>query len=216
MENIKAAYDIYDEIIGKIKKNRISTTEVADVLGKTGEVWLVQPINRGFHKVGRIHLTFAHKNSNWVMHRDIEDLQPDTILLVDLIDCDDRAPLGDIVAKYALLYCGASAIVVNGKVRDAARLIKENWPIWSIGASPIGCVNTESDGHADVELDLEMANGIAVCDDSGMIVIPKSKISEDFLIGLDQIEALEDAWYECIDRRKLSTFQTICLRAYES
>lgn len=216
MENIKEAYDIYDEIIGKIKKNRISTTEVADVLGKTGEVWLVQPINRGFHKVGRIHLTFAHKNSNWVMHRDIEDLQPDTILLVDLIDCDDRAPLGDIVAKYALLYCGASAIVVNGKVRDAARLIKENWPIWSTGASPIGCVNTESDGHADVELDLEMANGIAVCDDSGMIVIPKSKISEDFLIGLDQIEALEDAWYECIDRRKLSTFQTICLRAYES
>jgi hypothetical protein len=31
---------------------------------------------------------------------------------------------------------------------------------------------------------------------------------------LEFIEEQEDIWYECIDRRKWSTFKTICQKAY--
>ena len=38
--------DIQKEIIAYIKRNRVSTTEVADCLGKTGAVAMVDAVNR--------------------------------------------------------------------------------------------------------------------------------------------------------------------------
>ena len=55
---------------------------------------------------------------------------------------------------------------------------------------------------------------IAVCDDSGVVVIPKGFISEEFYNRLVAIEEQEDIWYDCIDRRKWSTYKTICLKEY--
>jgi len=31
---------------------------------------------------------------------------------------------------------------------------------------------------------------------------------------LEFVEAQEDIWYECVDRRKWSTFDTVCLKKY--
>lgn len=57
----------------------------------------------------------------------------------------DKAIFGDLVSKYILLYKRAKAIVINGILRDIPDLIKENYPIWLNGKSPIGCVNRKMD-----------------------------------------------------------------------
>ena len=47
-----------------------------------------------------------------------------------------------------------------------------------------------------------------------MVVIPKTQITEEFYDKLVAIELQEDIWYDCIDRKKWSTFKTICLKDY--
>ena len=46
--------DIKNEIIRKIRMNRISTTEVADCLGKTGVFKDSHAVNRGHFAVGNV------------------------------------------------------------------------------------------------------------------------------------------------------------------
>ena len=55
---------------------------------------------------------------------------------------------------------------------------------------------------------------IAVCDDTGVVIVAEHEQTEDFVSRLEFIEEQEDIWYECIDRRKWSTYKTICEKAY--
>lgn len=56
--------EIYSRIIDYIRMNRVSTTEVADCLGKKGALEGVHALNRGHFRVGRIKYLFAVKESN--------------------------------------------------------------------------------------------------------------------------------------------------------
>ena len=44
--------DIVDKIVEYIQTNKVSTTEVADCLGKTGVIPNIYPVNRGKHSHG--------------------------------------------------------------------------------------------------------------------------------------------------------------------
>lgn len=121
--------DIKLQIINYIKRNRVSTTEIADCLGKSGAIENVYPLNRGHFCVGEINYYFAVEESNWYIHEELEKGCMDRVVFIDAIDVNNRAIVGDIVSKYAILYQGACAIVTNGKMRDAHTLIKENYPI---------------------------------------------------------------------------------------
>lgn len=211
--------DIKEKIIDYITKNRVSTTEVADCLGKTGAIENVLPLNRGHFAVGEIQYLYAIQESNWTVHEDLDKIPvTDKIILIDAIDVHGRAVVGDIVSKYILLYMGNKAIVCTGKMRDAHYLVKENYPIWCNGVSPVGCFNRPVDKskfNKEIEERRELFQGaVAVCDDSGVVIIPKEQITEDFYNKLVEIELQEDIWYDCIDRRKWSTYRTICLKEY--
>ena len=207
------------KIIEYIIQNRISTTEVADCLGKAGVLPEVLPLNARHYAVGEIQYLYAIQDSNWTVHEDLDrQMVSDKIVLIDAVDVHDRAIIGDLVSKYILLYCQNRAIVCTGKMRDAHYLIKENYPIWFKGVSPIGCFNEAVDKTAFLDVINERRNfyqgSIAVCDDSGVVVIPKTQITEEFYDKLVAIELQEDIWYDCIDRKKWSTFKTICLKDY--
>ncbi|WP_392534979.1 hypothetical protein [Nostoc sp. C117] len=213
MENIQS------EIINLIKKNRISSVEVADALSKSGVIEGPKPLNRGKFVVGEVQYIYGYSESNWSIHEHGENIKERCILFVDTFNFHDKAAFGDIVAKYFILYKGVEGIVVNGLLRDVHRLIKEDYPIWCTGITPLGCYNHYVSLSDDIR---EMAaakrqyleGSIMVCDDSGCTLIAKQQINQELFRKLDFIELQEDIWYYCIDTLKWSTYKTICEKAY--
>ena len=213
--------ELRSDIIRLLRRNRISTTEVADCLGKTGVLENVYPVNRGMYAAGVIQYVYAYKESNWPIHDQIRNVKPDQIILMDAIDVKGRALVGELVTKYLCLYNQICAIICLGKMRDANDLIKNRYPVWCTGFSPVGCFNCEVEETSEIssaaQKGKELYDGaIAVCDDTGVIVIPKSCITEDFYKKLEQIEQQEDIWFNCIDFKKWNTFDTVCLKKYKN
>lgn len=210
--------DIKKRIIDFIRRNRVSTTEVADCLGKTGVLENVMPINRGHFKVGNVKWVYAYAESNWDVHEQIISTKENDIVFIEAFDCKHRAIIGELVCKYILLYRQASAIVCNAKFRDAGALLRENYPIWCTGFTPVGCFNTKPEIALDstiVEMSKSKYEGaIAVCDDCGVVVIPKELHTEDFYQKLVKIEEQEDVWFNRLDHYKESTFDIVCLKKY--
>lgn len=205
-------------IIQLIEENRISSTEVADALGKIGQVQNISILNRGHFKVGEVVVVYAINNSNYEVHKQLSYLDlKDKIVFIYNVNCD-RAIFGDLVTKYIMLYKRAKAIVVNGKLRDAHTLVKENYPIWCENVSPIGCVNYQNGDDICAEqlkgLKEQYDGSIMVCDDSGVVLIPKNKINEDLVSKLRFIEYQEDIWFYCLDTLKMSTFDIVCNKRY--
>jgi regulator of RNase E activity RraA len=209
---------IQAEIIDKIRKNRISTTEVADCLNKSGHLEGIFPLNYGHFRVGPVFWAYAANESNWELHKQIRDVRPGDIVLIEPFNCGERAVFGSLVSKFLLLYRQAAAIVIRGYLRDIPHLRKENWPIWYMGGTPIGCFNRSDSAPMDKSLIHERSDyyeeAIAVCDDSGVVVITRQNINEEFIGKLDWIEEQEDIWFDCIDRLKWNTYETVCLKKY--
>lgn len=207
-----------NKIIDYIRRNRVSTTEVADCLGKTGVLPNIMAINRGHFKVGPIKWVYAYECSNYPVHEQIRDTKEGEIVFIEAFDCEDRAIIGDLVSKYILLYLQAEAIICNTKFRDAAALLKENYPIWCKGFTPVGCFNTKPSQPLNFQLEQEHRNkydgSIAVCDDCGVVVIPKKFHTIEFFKKLEEIEAQEDIWFDRLDHYKENTFDIVCLKKY--
>ena len=211
--------NITDKIIDYILTNKVSTTEVADCLGKSGVLPNIFPITPGLFQAGKVRWIYAYKESNWDVHEQVRSVQKGEIVYIEAFECADRAIIGELVSKYILLYRRAAAIVTNARMRDAHRLIKEKYPIWCTGFSPIGCFNTKSSEALDSVLIKQrrriMKGAVLVCDDTGVVLIPKTMMTEDFYKKLEAIEAQEDIWFDCVDRLKWDTFDTVCLKKYK-
>lgn len=209
-----------EKIVDYLVRNRVSTTEVADALGKTGVLPGVFPINKGMYKAGVVKWIYAYGESNWPVHEQIQNIDEDRIILVDAFDCNGRAVFGELVSKYLLLYRQSRALVILGNMRDAAALLRNNWPIWCEGYNPVGCFNRKPNFEFDLSeerLCREKYEGsIAVCDDCGVVIIPKDKLNEEFLGKLIQIEEQEDIWFDRLDYYKENTFQIVCKKEYLS
>lgn len=207
-----------EKIIDYIRRNRVSTTEVADCLGKSGVLPGILPINRGHFKVGKVKWVYAYANSNYPVHEQIRNTEEGDIVFIEAFDCGERAIIGDLVSKYILLYLQAQAILCNTKFRDASSLLKENYPIWCTGFTPVGCFNKKPEYNLDQEIitsHSQLYDGsVAVCDDCGVVIIPKDCHNENFLQKLVDIEAQEDIWFDRLDHYKDNTFDIVCLKTY--
>jgi regulator of RNase E activity RraA len=210
---------IKNDIISLIKKNRISTVEVADALNKSGVIEGPKSLIKGKFVVGEVQYIYGHSETNWPIHEQAEKVKEGGILFVDTFHCNNKAAFGDIVAKYLILYKGVEGIVVNGLMRDAHTITKENYPIWCNGITPLGCYNTNISPSKEILFDAErrkkyFEGGIIICDDSGCTFIDKENITNEMYKKLSFIELQEDIWYYCIDTLKWSTYKTICEKAY--
>lgn len=207
-----------NKIIDYIRRNRVSTTEVADCLGKSGVLPNIMPISKGLFKVGNVKWVYACDNSNYSVHEQIRDTKEGDIVFIEAFDCGERAIIGDLVSKFILLYLQAQAIICNAKFRDAAALLKENYAIWCTGFTPVGCFNNKPSNIPDNDLiknHFDHYNGsIAVCDDCGVVIIPKNLHNEIFMQKLIDIEAQEDIWFDRLDHYKENTFDIVCLKTY--
>lgn len=198
-------------------ENRVSTTEVADALGKSGVLPNVGPINFDQYRAGPVRAIFTANNSNYAVHEQIRDVQKGEVVIIFTHQCDGRGIVGELVAKFILLYKGAAALVVQGMVRDAASLRRQGYAVWSEGVSPLGCFNEPSDSYPQdlaEQMRLNYDGGIAVCDDGGVTVIPKHKLEVEMLDCLKRIEMQEDIWFFCLDTLKWDTKKIVCDKAY--
>jgi 4-hydroxy-4-methyl-2-oxoglutarate aldolase len=206
-----------DKIISYLMENRVTTTEVSDAMGKEGLLPGIMPINSGMYKVGRVRCIFTANESNYDVHEQIKHVEKDDVIILFTHNCGERAIIGELIAKYSLLYKRATAFIVDGKVRDIAGLKRENYAIWSNGSSPIGCFNRPTD-HFPVDqrkaLEDQYNGGIAVCDEGGVVIIPTSLHSEQMLQKLEQIELQEDLWFFCLDTLKWDTKRIVCDKDY--
>ena len=210
--------EIKEKIIDFIRRNRVSTTEVADCLGKSGVIENVMPINNGHFKVGTVKWVYAHAESNWDVHEQVISTEENNVVFIEAFDCKHRAIIGELVCKYILLYKQASAIISNAKFRDAGALLRENYPIWCTGFTPVGCFNVKPEKDLDIDIiadrKLKYDGAIAVCDDCGVVIIPKELHTEEFYNKLVKIEEQEDIWFNRLDYYKESTFDIVCLKTY--
>lgn len=210
--------ELIDKIIDYIEENKVSTTEIADVLKKTGEVDIkLNPLTPRNWAVGRVFYAPSFNESNWYTHYFLQNAPKKHIIYVEGVNCGEKAIFGSLVAKYALLYKQAKGLVVSGNLRDVHTLVKEQYPIWCWGKTPIGCVNKDTgiDKEYYEKRKEEFDGSIMIADDSGVVVVKKHQLTEEFLQGLKHIEEQEDIWFDCIDRLKYSTFETVCMRKYE-
>lgn len=210
--------DLKNEIIEMIRKNRISSTEVADALGKTGHIEGPHALSPGYHVVGEVEFIYTYDGSNWPCHEQLQDISQDKILYCHAFNCEGKAVFGDIVSKYIMLYKQARGIVVNGQLRDVHRIIKEKYPAWCTGVTPIGCVNAKPENPPPEDqvkaLREQIHGGIMVCDDSGVVLIRRDQINSEIINHLNFIELQEDIWYYCMDSHKMSTYEIICEKKY--
>lgn len=210
--------EISEQMIDYLTRNRVSTTEVADCMGKSGALSGISPVNRGHYVAGRVKWVYAHDESNWPVHEQICDIEENVIVFVQNFGCGDRAIFGELVSKYLLLYRQCKAVVAEGTMRDAAALIRENYPIWCKGFNPVGCFNRKPEKELDAAICRESHekydDAIMVCDDCGVVLIPKEQITEEFLAKLKNIENQEDIWFDRLDHYKENTFEIVCQKKY--
>jgi regulator of RNase E activity RraA len=207
-----------DKIIDYIKRNRISTTEVADCLNKSGALENIMPVNKGHFKAGNVKWVYAYKESNWDVHEQIISTKENDIVFIEAFECNGRAIIGELVCKYILLYLQAKAIICNAKFRDASALLRENYPIWCAGFTPVGCFNKKPEHDLDIAIcnkhKSTYDDTIAVCDDCGVVIIPKELHTQEFLDKLVKIEEQEDIWFNRLDHHKENTFEIVCQKKY--
>ena len=165
-----------------------------------------------------VHWVYACFESNWSVHDQIQDIEEDHIIFVDSYQCENRAIFGELVSKYLILYRQSRGVIVNGYMRDAAALLRENWPIWCKGFNPVGCFNRKPTKEIDkawVERQRNKFEGaIAVCDDCGVVIIPPERHNDVLLDSLKEIENQEDIWFDRLDHFKENTFEIVCQKKY--
>ena len=208
------------EIIKYIKKNRVSTTEVADALSKQGSLKNIRPLDyqNSLHKVGKIKCIFAFNESNFLVHQGAKYAKKDEVIIIFCEKCNDKAIIGDLISKYLILYKEVSAIVVVGSVRDLPRLTKEKYPIWCEGFNPVGVENHFTGNFPKKIKDSIMKKyegGIAVCDLTGVVIVPKKDVNSKTLKRIKLIEKQEDIWYHHLDVKKWDTKKIIVDKAYK-
>lgn len=210
---------IKDDIINYLEKNKLSTEEIGDILGKTGVVKNIYPIISGKYIVGEIQYFYAYSNSNWPIHEQLINLKPNRIAFFDSIFVEDYALFGELVSTFILDKKKAKAIVVNGLMRDLNGIKQRGYPVWCKGITPIGCFNISVNKNAEITRRAQKAldyysGSIAVCDDSGVVVIPKEEINEKFIDKMQKMSNQEKIWFDCVENKNWNTYDTVCLKKY--
>lgn len=213
--------NIKDKIIHKLEEIELSTEELGDALGKTGVIKNVYPINSGKYVVGEIQYFYAHSNSNWPVHDQLRSLKQNKICFIDslFVNEEDYAIFGELVSTFIIEKKEAKAIVVNGRLRDLSGLKKRNYPVWCKGITPIGCFNFNVPENAEIKRLAKQRydyfdGAIMVCDDSGVVVLPKEEINDAFLEKISNMRKQEEIWFDCVEKKDWDTFDTVCLKKY--
>ncbi|MEU6609251.1 ribonuclease activity regulator RraA [Streptomyces shenzhenensis] len=123
----------------------------------------------------------------------LESIKPGDVLVVSAHASHFTGCLGDMLVRYFKLRGGAG-IVVDGRVRDAARVRALGVPVWCTGVTPHYASQTELFPSAfnvpvGVGGALVTPGDLIVADEDGAVVVPQDKavpLAEDSLLHQDR------------------------------
>ena len=148
---------------------------VSDVLGP-GHVLhaRVKPLAAGMRVLGSAYTLRLPMIDNLGMHVAVKDARPGDVIIADQQGGQLAAPVGEIMAA-AAQHKGLAGIVLDGVVRDVARLRAAGWPVFAAGSHAQQC---RKDGPAWLRVPMTCAGvevrpgDIVLGDDDGVVVVP--------------------------------------------
>lgn len=151
---------------------------VSDVLGP-GHVLhaRVKPLAPGMRILGPAYPLRLPPADNLGMHAAVKDARPGDVIVADQQGAALGAPVGEIMACAARQQ-GLAGIVLDGAVRDVAKLRASAWPVFAAGVHAQQC---RKDGPAWLKLPMTCAGvnvspgDIVLGDDDGVVVIPAAR-----------------------------------------
>ena len=206
-----------NKMIDFIRENKLSTTEVADSIAKTGGIPSLSPVCVGDYMVGVARCMFTANGTNYYLHGQLDDIEQGEIPLIFSKYCEGRAIFGDIMAQYMIDRKKAQGIVLQGEIRDLDCIRRLGYNIWHNGTTPVGCINkptTPFPAEEESALRYRYDNCILVCDGCGVVAIPEKYHNNNTLDRMKALQLQEKVWNYCIDELGWDTVDTICNKRY--
>lgn len=202
-----------NEIIDKINSLNLSSTQVADALGKKGSLSGFNILNFNGRLVGRTAIVYTYGRSNFHLHQSIQNVECNSIVVIVPIDCGDLAVFGELVTRFLFEKKGAIGVVVLGNIRDYDEIENKNYPIWFYGTNPIGCSNKKpimSVINSRYDEYHYLDNGVGVLDKTGFTIVDNSILTEETITALNNVKDKEILWETEIFTQNKTTFEVIC------
>lgn len=140
----------------------------------------MRPLRAGARLLGTALTLRLPPGDNLGMHLAILLARPGDVIVADQAATQDGAPVGEIVATVAQTK-GVAGIVLDGAIRDLARLREMTMPVFAIGVFAQQCTK---DGPASVGLPINCAGvpvapgDIVLGDDDGVVIVPAARAVE--------------------------------------
>lgn len=162
---------------------RFSSATFHEASGKRGALpSAIKPLADNFVVCGPAYPVLSPPKDNLWLHRAIYEASPGDVLVIDTGGYREAGYWGEIMAT-AAIERGLAGIIIDGGVRDSARLIEMGLPTFSNGVCIQGTgKDREAYGHLNKPVrigEVHIAPGDLVFGDrDGVVVLPKERIGE--------------------------------------
>lgn len=185
----------------------ISTCNISDAMSRGGSLGVFEKLNPSLQTVYGKAVTCETPDGDWwAVAKAIDTIAVGDILVATSTGGISSAIMGELLANSAKVR-GASAIVIDGAVRDIDGLRKLLIPIYARSVVPnAGDPNRKGRvGSTIVVNGVEIGPGdIIACDESGVVCIPQN-IAADVLKKASEIPAKElEARKQILEGKKIS------------
>ncbi|WNM24974.1 4-carboxy-4-hydroxy-2-oxoadipate aldolase/oxaloacetate decarboxylase [Demequina capsici] len=166
----------------------IGVATVGEALGRTGDLGSdLRPIQQGTRIAGTAVTVLSWPGDNLMIHAAIEQCGPGDILVVTTRSPSQHGMFGELFAT-GLQRRGVVGAIIDAGVRDTQELRDMGFPVWSRHVNVMGTVkNTPGAVNVPIVVAGQVidAGDILVCDDDGVVVVPRK--------GADEALALSQA-----------------------
>lgn len=164
---------------------------LADVAGRRGTLHgRVKPLAPHMAVAGPAITVEVRPGDNLAIHAAMAIAQPGDVLVVDGKGDISCALLGEIMATQAQA-SGIAGIIIDGAVRDADTLSKQQYPIFSAGLNPCGPTKSipgRVNHTVSVAGAVVQAGDLVVADIDGVVVIPRDEVDAIISLAKDKLE----------------------------
>jgi 4-hydroxy-4-methyl-2-oxoglutarate aldolase len=166
----------------------------------------IKPLDAGSCFVGSALTARAGARDNLAALAALDLIEPGDVLIIATQGFTGTATLGDNMAKIAQLR-GASAVVTDGMVRDAAEIVALGLPCFCRGITPNSAFPS---GPGEVGLPLALgevavdAGDLVMGDRDGVVIVPRTRIVA--IAGrLERVAALEAEMHAKLARGEIGS-----------